>query len=377
MEFFKWRNLKLFLITLVLSFIGVILFHAGGLPIPWLLGPIAAITVYRCFRSQPMYWPAPLRSSAFIIMGVMLGSSFSLEILKDLLIHLPAMLISNVLLIGISFLFAYFLYQQTDTDFQSSLLGSVPGGLSQVLIMSDELPNINYSIILLMQITRVLCVVFLVPFLAFSLSREKASEAVHRSAPEGVKSTAETEFSITLGNVLSGDVAAIGTLLAYIAAIAFFLWLARRIRLPSPYLIGPILGMIAMSVTGLPPIILPEAFYMYAQLVLGAYTGLQIQPQILPRLKKLGIYIILYNIVLIGFGMLLSLGLAWIYDISFHTAFLGTAPGGIAEMGVTATAVHADLAVVTGYQIFRLFFILFLFTAIVKWWQRRIALEQN
>ena len=168
-----------------------------------------------------------------------------------------------------------------------------------------------------------------------------------------------------------------GTLLAYIAAIAFFLWLARRIRLPSPYLIGPILGMIAMSVTGLPPIILPEAFYMYAQLVLGAYTGLQIQPQILPRLKKLGIYIILYNIVLIGFGMLLSLGLAWIYDISFHTAFLGTAPGGIAEMGVTATAVHADLAVVTGYQIFRLFFILFLFTAIVKWWQRRIALEQN
>mgnify|MGYP001346096630 FL=1 len=377
MEFFKWRNLKLFLITLVLSFIGVILFHVGGLPIPWLLGPIAAITVYRCFRSQPMYWPAPLRSSAFIIMGVMLGSSFSLEILKDLLIHLPAMLISNVLLIGISFLFAYFLYQQTDTDFQSSLLGSVPGGLSQVLIMSDELPNINYSIILLMQITRVLCVVFLVPFLAFSLSREKASEAVHGNAPEGVKSTAETEFSITLGDVLSGDVAAIGTLLAYIAAIAFFLWLARRIRLPSPYLIGPILGMIAMSVTGLPPIILPEAFYMYAQLVLGAYTGLQIQPQILPRLKKLGIYIILYNIVLIGFGMLLSLGLAWIYDISFHTAFLGTAPGGIAEMGVTATAVHADLAVVTGYQIFRLFFILFLFTAIVKWWQRRIALEQN
>lgn len=38
------------------------------------------------------------------------------------------------------------------------------------------------------------------------------------------------------------------------------------------------------------------------------------------------------------------------------TAFIALAPGGMDQMGILAREAHADLAVVTSYQMFRIFF---------------------
>ncbi|MNW03830.1 putative ammonia monooxygenase [compost metagenome] len=52
--------------------------------------------------------------------------------------------------------------------------------------------------------------------------------------------------------------------------------------------------------------------------------------------------------------------------MSLTTAFLGTAPGGMAEMGLTGAAVGADLSIIVAYQMFRLLFILFIAPLVVK-----------
>ncbi|WJQ01647.1 AbrB family transcriptional regulator [Geobacillus stearothermophilus] len=50
------------------------------------------------------------------------------------------------------------------------------------------------------------------------------------------------------------------------------------------------------------------------------------------------------------------------------TAFIALAPGGMDQMGILAREAHADLAVVTSYQMFRIFFILLVVPPVLKKW---------
>jgi membrane AbrB-like protein len=64
--------------------------------------------------------------------------------------------------------------------------------------------------------------------------------------------------------------------------------------------------------------------------------------------------------MIVGFAFGLSYCLHTLYHIDMTTAFLCIAPGGLPEMGVTAHTVHADVSMVAAYQLFRVFFILFI-----------------
>jgi uncharacterized protein len=66
------------------------------------------------------------------------------------------------------------------------------------------------------------------------------------------------------------------------------------------------------------------------------------------------------------------LGIAYIFtrltSITLVTAFLSMAPGGISEMGLTATIVNANLSTVVSYQLFRLLFVLLVGVPAIRWW---------
>ena len=55
------------------------------------------------------------------------------------------------------------------------------------------------------------------------------------------------------------------------------------------------------------------------------------------------------------------------YPITMATAFLCIAPGGLPEMGVTAHTIQADVSMVAAYQLFRVFFILFIVPIFLRW----------
>jgi hypothetical protein len=50
------------------------------------------------------------------------------------------------------------------------------------------------------------------------------------------------------------------------------------------------------------------------------------------------------------------------------TAFLSAAPGGMAEMGLTALILGGDVSVVAGYHMFRLLFILLVLPYFLRYW---------
>ncbi|KUK52559.1 MAG: Putative ammonia monooxygenase [Desulfotomaculum sp. 46_296] len=65
----------------------------------------------------------------------------------------------------------------------------------------------------------------------------------------------------------------------------------------------------------------------------------------------------------LGIGFLLTR----LYSLDLISAFLGTSPDGMGEMGLTAVLVNANVSMVTAYQMFRLLFILFVVSFLLKW----------
>lgn len=75
------------------------------------------------------------------------------------------------------------------------------------------------------------------------------------------------------------------------------------------------------------------------------------------------------------FMMLLSLGFGWLLAqaTGLHpaTLILGTTPGGIAEMAITAKVLQLGVPVVTAFQVCRLVAVLMLVSPVFSWLNQR------
>jgi uncharacterized membrane protein AbrB (regulator of aidB expression) len=64
-----------------------------------------------------------------------------------------------------------------------------------------------------------------------------------------------------------------------------------------------------------------------------------------------------------GFGLLM----AWLTGLHPATLILGTAPGGIAEMAITAKVLQLGVPVVTAFQVCRLVAVLLMVGPLFQW----------
>ena len=127
--------------TLIVSIVGGSLFYLLRLPLPWMLGATC-----ECFdlgkpAGVSCIGPMRIRNGGLIVLGAMMGAWFTAETVRQIVAHLPGML----LVTGTSLLFgvgaAFFTMRQTGISLASSLLGSTPGGFSQMVVLCDEFPD--------------------------------------------------------------------------------------------------------------------------------------------------------------------------------------------------------------------------------------------
>ena len=279
-----------------------------------------------------------------------MGSPFTLQIARQILGQLPGMLLSTLAIMTISLLVGWLTSRRTGVGLINGLIGSIPGGLSQMAVICEEIEGADVAVVTLMQITRLLTVVFTVPLLAIYGLSHDSSKVIN------------TAISTNLDP---------WTLALFTVVVIFSAQLARIIKFPTPYLMGPVFGTIALIIGGYTPPHLPQVIIALAQITIGIRMGADIKFDGLENWKS----IVLYSFGGVITVILASLGVDYIltkvYQISFLTAFISTAPGGMVEMGITAITVHADISLVVAYQLFRLLSMLIFVIPTVKWWLTR------
>lgn len=340
-----WKALCL---TIPTSF----LFAWLNVPLPWTLGPIAAISLYSFYTGKRIYWPIKLRNTALILLGYAMGRPLTPEAGVRIMEQLPLMLLATVFTVAAGIAVGYFTYKKTGISLTSCLLGCVPGGLSQMVILAEEMKDADQTAVTIMQTLRMLSVVFSVPFLALHV--------LHDGDPALASAATQAEP------------AAAWVVAACFAAAMSGAFAARWLRMPTPFLLGPLLGTgIFVLLSGVRAPLAPPFWIAVAQICVGTYIGTSI------NLRKVKQYHGLLPCLLAGVAGVLAVSAATGYLVtaltgaSLVTSFLSTAPGGIAEMGITALVVGADIATMTAYQLVRLLFIMLCFPPLVKWLLRR------
>ncbi|WP_165967103.1 AbrB family transcriptional regulator [Jeotgalibacillus sp. S-D1] len=334
------KSVKWLIITAVIAAAAGFLFAASGMFLPWLLGPLFAMLILRNTVSWPLHWPSWIRNTGLLIIGCQMGTSFTSEAIKLMVIFLPYMLVLTLAVVGFSAVSALFLSKNSNYNYHTALLGSFPGGLSQMVVLSEEVKGAEPSAVAFMQTIRILLVITLVPFLVtyFFPSAESSSNAHHQTSIIYLSTVSLIFLAIAIIVLLLGMV---------------------RVHFPIPFMLAPLISVIGFNVITDASFGLPDALVASAQVMLGTHLGLQMKGMKKLLAAKPLIIVVVMNLALIAFCIILSFALNSFFSFPFLEMFLSAAPGGVAEMAITAYTVGADVSTVTSFHLFRIFFILF------------------
>lgn len=377
--------------TLALALCGGFVFSLLHIPLSWLLGPMTAILIWREALGRPAAWPRVYREGGLVFLGYMMGITFTASVALKIIDLLPSMAVATLLTVTFGMLAGWITVKRTGISMASGLLGSIPGGLSQMTTLCDEVEDADMTVVTFMQTIRVMAVIFIVPMLAYhGLAANGNKQAAVATAPPAIsQAAAPADSSKTETGTVKGPVNSASSLpsrtdqiinqpapaasswlhwntLWYALAVAAMVFIAPKLHLPTPYMLGPMLGAAILSCTGLAAPQLPHGLVVAAQIAVGTYMGVSTSLKSLANWRKLLPYAIFGAVGVVFFSLGVGYLLTVWHPMSLTTAFLGSAPGGMTEMGLTGAAVGADMSVIVAYQMFRLLFILFIAPLVVK-----------
>ncbi|MEK4920542.1 AbrB family transcriptional regulator [Cytobacillus sp. FSL R5-0569] len=327
--------------VVIVAIVGVGIFQLLSFPMPWMLGSLFGVLLTQLIWKIPMKWPVMMRNIGLLIVGTAIGQLFTLNILVSMKDTLLFMLMLNISLSVCCFGLAYILKIWAKIPFATAITASIPGGLSQLVIFAEEQENINVAIVTFFHVIRVLFVVGLIPIIV-SLTGE---------APESVIQSSNNVLH-NIGLILLG---------------LLFLPIGKKLRLPVPHFLTPVLMGLLLSLFKVDLAPMDSHLLHIAQLCIGAYIGLLLHPKSLRLPVRVLIGGISSAILLLIITFIIAEGMVLLFDMDFATSYLSTAPGGMDQMGLIATALQADATQVTIFQLFRMLFIYIVILPVLKW----------
>jgi membrane AbrB-like protein len=141
----------------------------------------------------------------------------------------------------------------------------------------------------------------------------------------------------------------------------------QRLRLVNAWMLGPLVAAFALTAGGIELSALPKWASSVAQLFIGVALGVRFTPAFLHTAPRW--------LASVGIGTLLMIALSAAYALAvarwvgLHpaTVLLGTSPGGIAEMCITAKVLELGVPVVTAFHVTRLAAVVLLAGPLFRW----------
>ncbi|WP_400085250.1 AbrB family transcriptional regulator [Yoonia sp. R78084] len=333
------------LLALTIGLCGGLAAYFAGLPLPWMLGPMVANTVAAMLRA-PIAGPDRLRPYVIPVIGVMLGSGVSVDVLGLLGSWLITLLLLPLFLIcaaGIS----YTVYRRLGRyDPVTAFYSAMPGGINEMLILGAAAGGDERRIALAHAARVLIIIVFVALFFGLVLGVTSGG----RGAAQWIGL-----YQITaLDYVILGICAVLGALLGK--------WLG----LPAAPIFGPMILSGVAHIAGWVTVAPPTIFVIAAQVTIGTIIGTRFVGATLREVRTdIGLSAVasfLMLVAAVGFAELIVV----ISGIPLAQAFLAFSPGGLTEMSLLTLAMGQDVAYVSVMHIIRITMVIalapFLFT---------------
>jgi uncharacterized protein len=334
---------------IVAGLTGLLFFYLHA-PIPWMLGAMTGMLLWKTVVKRKVAVPKVLSNSGLIVLGTYFGLSFTKETLLMIAPYFLPFLVATMLLIAINILNSIAVSKWTHIDKVTSVFASVPGGLSEMVAASESF-NANTALVTIFQTIRLLTVVFLVPTIVVHwLSGDSTANSA--AAPAAAASS-DGHYAWFL--------------------LSIFGALLLRNVIPAAYVVGPLAVTAGMHVAGIDLPSLPPWLIVLAQISVGMNMGSRITLEDIKLGGKFSWVYFLLALVLIGLSFGFGVLFAKLTDLSLATALLSLAPGGLVEMVLTAQTVGGDPAIVSSLQFVRLLLVITVIPNVLKWVFRKFS----
>lgn len=316
------------LVTLVVAAAGGVGFTLLGVPGGYLSGAILACAV-TALAGVNEYVSHRLRQLALLMIGVVVGTTVTAETINALPRWPVSLLALTLAMTALVVVLPRYFTRVHGIDTPTARLSAIPGALSVVLALADEL-HVDERRVAVLQSLRLAILMMAVP-LVVSL---------------GVDLGAGTQIAKPL----------IGApqLLGLLAISAAGFLVAKRFRVPAPALTGPMVITGAIFASGTLSGRLPEPLMAAAFIVLGASVGARfagIDRAYLTGCLGMSAGGLTLAVIITG---LIAWPAAAYLDLPFMQMWLAMAPGGFDTMIALALALGVDPAFVAGHQLIRL-----------------------
>jgi membrane AbrB-like protein len=304
------------------------LFRVVGIPLPWMLGAMAATGIL-AWHDRAAVAP-PTRPAGLILLGLGFGQTFSPQVIGAVGLAVPWLIVGAFLSILAGVAAAKVFAKLAGTDDQTGYYAAVPGGVIVMAILAQR-ANVSVPAVTLAQSIRVMVVVIVVPPLVTWL------------APHGDGGVFFVE---------PPPVHLPGLLLLLVLGLGAALALSRT-SLANPWMFGPCLMVIALAATGLLPSGVPSWMVNAGQVGMGMSLGARMNKRFLLSSRRLAQASVVTTLLLCGLMALLALPLAAVSGLPAVAAILGMSPGGMPEMTVTAKTLEAGVPLVLAFHMIR------------------------
>lgn len=330
--------------ALVLGIAGAGLAMLLNLPAGVLVGPALAVAAGALAGLKPGV-PDPLRNLVFVVIGLSVGSGFTSDagaaIGRWPIAFLAlGLMLAATMTIGRAILVRWFGY-----DRQSAVLTAAPGHLSFVLALGQD-TGADVARIAVAQTIRVMVLIAVVPFAALALGYQMPATVLPPAAPMPPAP------------------------LALLAAAGVLLGLVfRRLRLPAPLLLGPMVVSALSQVTGLTGGGPPAWLLLPAMVTMGALIGSRfsgLTPSMVGNALFAGLTVTALSA---GFAALAALPVSAALDMPAAHVLAAFAPGGLEAMIALGATMGASPGFVAASHVVRLMIL----TVLIPLWAGRRA----
>lgn len=155
--------------TLALTVVGGFIGHKSGIPAGALLGSMIAVGTASLAGAKPDM-PESYNIIAQMVLGGFLGLTVTRDALADIKTHLLASLMVVVLLSIFGILTGYVVSRLTGIELYTSLFGSAPGGMHEIVALSQAY-EVDHSAVAVIQTIRRILIVVIYPLLVMAVSK--------------------------------------------------------------------------------------------------------------------------------------------------------------------------------------------------------------
>ncbi|ENX38063.1 AbrB family transcriptional regulator [Acinetobacter sp. NIPH 2100] len=316
--------------SLAIALLGAYLAQWLQFPIPWLLGPLL-ITALLKINRLPVECPPTARKLGLSIIGLTLGLYFTPEMLQLIATHGWVLLLGLIFALLLGGVGTIILHRWGKVDFKTAWFASAIGGANEMSHLAEHY-QARVDHVASAHTLRVLMVVIIVPFF-YQLMGWHGLD--HRALD------------------LNMDVDWFGFCVLILLSY-FCSRILQHYKLPNPWTFGALFIAVILTAQNIHLSAIPTPVLHLGQVLLGWSLGNKFKPDFFNTAPQFLSIVAIINLSALLLAGLSAYAISQWTNIPVATLSLGLAPGGVAEMTITAKILQLGVPIVTAFHVVRM-----------------------